>query len=74
MQSVELGYIIIQDAVRNMPDEDFLKIPIIDPHTKISAQQYGVCFTVSRNYNLDKYYEMYIIGYNVFREDKKIGG
>lgn len=69
-QSIEFGYRIIENAIRTMPTYDFEKIPVIDDHSKIVAQKYGVCFTVYRNADFKKYYRMYLISSYVFREEK----
>lgn len=68
----EVAYSVIEDAVRDIPDEDFLKIPIIDAYTRVAAQKYGWSFPVYRKGDFTKYYNMYILTSYLFREEKEI--
>lgn len=70
-KSNEIGYEVIEDAVRDMPQEEFLKIPVIDEYTRVAAQRYGWCFTVYRGGDFTRYYQMYLISSCLMREEKE---
>ena len=69
---IEVGYSMVYDAVRNMPIEDFNAIPIIDAHTRIVAERYGVVFTVYRDHDFTRYYKLYLISSFLLREEKPV--
>jgi len=61
---------VIEDSLRDLPKEEFDKIPIIDAHTKISAQNYGICFTHNFRGDYVNHWNMYLICGYLFREEK----
>jgi len=64
------AYEVIEDSLRDLPKEEFNKIPIIDPHTKIVAEKYGICFSHNFRGDYANCWNMYIICSCVFREEK----
>lgn len=67
----EIGYQIIEDAIHNLSKEEVLKIPIIDAHTKIVAEKYAWCFSVSIDGSYEKYFQFYLISSYILREEKE---
>lgn len=70
-KSDEVAFTIIEEAVRDMPQEEFLKIPVIDEYTKVAAQRYGWCFTSIRSGDYSKYHQCYMFGMYVMRDEKE---
>lgn len=66
----EIAFSLIEDVIRDLLDEEFLKIPVIDDHTRIVAQKYAWCFTRSKRGDYQTYWEMYIISNCIMREEK----
>jgi hypothetical protein len=66
----EVGFQIIENAIRQMSDNEMLAIPVIDPHTKIVAEKYAWCFTIPLKSDYHRYYRMYLISSYVMRDEK----